>query len=300
MARRMLKVLVNTDTVETRFEEFIQSRRISGCTEATIHSYRNLMHCVGMDMNQPIDEVDWNQIILSIRSRDVSPSTINTYLRTVKVFMKWLGITDNLPILKKVETHKELYTDDELKRMIEKPKRNCTYNEYRNWCIILLVLDTGMRAASVRNILVRDIDLDNNTVFLRHTKTHKIQILPFSNTTRNAIKSLLKVTESAIGNSLDNYLFPTVYGEQLTENGLWQAISDYNTSRGISKTSTHLLRHCFARSWITNGNDAFSLQQMLGHSDLTMTKHYCQLFSADLINKYKSPVEELSRKQIKK
>ena len=76
-------------------------------------------------------------------------------------------------------------------------------------------------------------------------------------------------------------------GSQLTENGLRQSIARYNARRGVQKTSIHLFRHTFARKYLIDcGGDAFTLQKLLGHSTLAMTKHYCAIYDADLTKNY--------------
>jgi integrase/recombinase XerD len=61
-----------------------------------------------------------------------------------------------------------------------------------------------------------------------------------------------------------------------------KAIADYNRSRGISKTSVHLLRHAFAKNWVLMGGDVFRLQKQLGHSTLEMSRRYANIYDRDL------------------
>ena len=69
--------------------------------------------------------------------------------------------------------------------------------------------------------------------------------------------------------------------------GLRQSIARYNMRRGVQKTSIHLFRHTFARKYLIDcGGDAFTLQKLLGHSTLAMTKHYCAIYDADLTKNY--------------
>lgn len=66
-----------------------------------------------------------------------------------------------------------------------------------------------------------------------------------------------------------------------------QSIARYNTRRGVQKTSIHLFRHTFARKYLIDcGGDAFTLQKLLGHSTLAMTKRYCTIYDADLTKNY--------------
>lgn len=87
----------------------------------------------------------------------------------------------------------------------------------------------------------------------------------------------------------DDFLFCNIYGEAMTENCLRQAIEKYNKSRGVNKTSIHAFRHTFARMYLIDcGGNAFTLQKLLGHSTLDMTKHYCTIFDSDIANNYDS------------
>lgn len=65
-----------------------------------------------------------------------------------------------------------------------------------------------------------------------------------------------------------------------------QGISKYNNRRGVTKTSLHLFRHTFAKKWILNNGNMFSLQKMLGHSTLEMVREYVEIFGEDLRHDY--------------
>ena len=96
----------------------------------------------------------------------------------------------------------------------------------------------------------------------------------------------------------EDYLFCNQYGEMLSENALRLAIGRYNNSRGVQKTSIHLFRHTFARKYLVDcGGDAFTLQKLMGHSTLKMTKHYCAIFDSDISKNYDrfSPLAQLSK-----
>jgi len=93
----------------------------------------------------------------------------------------------------------------------------------------------------------------------------------------------------------DDYLFCDEYGKMLSANALRLAIERYNRKRGVAKTSLHMFRHTFARKYLIDcGGNAFTLQKLLGHSTLEMTKHYCAIFNADITKNFDSvsPLEQ--------
>ena len=100
--------------------------------------------------------------------------------------------------------------------------------------------------------------------------------------------------------SPEDYLFCNQYGEMLSENALRLAVAHYNKSRGIQKTSLHLFRHTFARKYLVDcGGNAFTLQRLLGHSTLTMSKRYCNIYDADIAKEFDafSPLAKLSQQK---
>lgn len=125
--------------------------------------------------------------------------------------------------------------------------------------------------------------MDGGVVFYRHTKNRKTQVIPLC----SAMVSILREYLRHRGGEAADFLFCTETSSQLTENGLRQSIARYNTQRGVQKTSIHLFRHTIARKYLIDcGGDAFTLQKLLGHSTLAMTKHYCAIFDADLTKNY--------------
>ena len=92
----------------------------------------------------------------------------------------------------------------------------------------------------------------------------------------------LTVTNNPRGGNPSDYLFCNEYGEQATERTYQQLVRRYNIKRNVNKTSCHLFRHTFAKQWILAGGDIFRLQKILGHSDLTVTKEYVNMFGQDL------------------
>lgn len=280
-------------TIEETFSDFIISKKTKGLAEKTLQSYQAQFQAVARHLDVKMDiamlqKADLDAMIISMRTVHLSPNSINSYTRTLKSFFSWCneqGITRlNIPLYKAEETVKETYSDLELSALLKKPDiRKATFAEYRDWVIINFLLNCGSRAATVRAIQIRDVDLDGGVVFYRHTKNRKTQVIPLC----SAMVSILREYLRHRGGEAADFLFCTETGSQLTENGLRQSIARYNTRRGVQKTSIHLFRHTIARKYLIDcGGDAFTLQKLLGHSTLAMTKHYCAIFDADLTKNY--------------
>ena len=280
-------------TAEDTFRDFIMSRKAKGLSEKTLVTYSQHFSAVSkyLDITKPVEALtkqDLESMIAEMRDAGLAANSIKSYTRTLKSFFSWCneqGITRvNIPLYKAEETVKETYSDAELAALLKKPDiRKATFAEYRDWVIINFLLNCGSRAATVRAIQIRDVDLDGGMVFYRHTKNRKAQVIPLC----SAMVSILREYLRHRGGEAADYLFCTETGSQLTENGLRQSIARYNVRRGVQKTSIHLFRHTFARKYLIDcGGDAFTLQKLLGHSTLAMTKHYCAIFDADLTKNY--------------
>jgi len=280
----MIEMNKKNTTFKHLFNNFLTSCKVKGLSSKTIETYKNhykrICSYINLDIYvSELKEDDLNNLVLQLIESGISSNSIRSYLRSLNAFFSYCRDNNyalpRVPKYKAEETIKETYSDAELKILLRKPNlRTCSFEEYRNWVIINLLLDCGCRSSTVRNIQIRDIDLNNHVITYRHTKTRKVQLVPLS---MHMCLVLAEYMEIRKGKETD-YLFCTVKECQLTENALKKAIRKYNQSRGIIKTSTHLFRHTYARKYLLDCHgDAFTLQQILGHSTLDMTRHYCNI-----------------------
>lgn len=265
------------------WESFIISQTSKGVSNSTIRNYHTHLKGISkhLDIEMPFETLTkrkLEEMVVSMRAAGLAHNTVATYLRVMNTFLRWCqreGMGDVVvPNIKEKDTVKETYTDAELTILLAKPAKNCDFCEYRNWVIINYLLNSGCRAATVRNIQNRDVDLENRQIVFRHTKSGRIQVSPLCSQMVLILGDYMAVRK---GNPED-YLFCNQYGEMLTENALRLAVAHYNKSRGVQKTSLHLFRHTFARKYLVDcGGNAFTLQRLLGHSTLTMSKRYCNI-----------------------
>jgi len=295
-------------TVEDTFGDFIMSRKAKGLSDKTLVTYKQHFAAIAkhLDTQIAIDALtkqDLECMIAAMRDAELAANSIKSYTRTLKSFFSWCnaeGITQlNIPLYKAEETVKETYSDEELERLLQKPNiRKCNFAEYRNWVTVNLLLNNGCRAATIRSILIRDVDLANRVIYLRHTKNKRAQAIPLCEALCGILREYMRIRGGEDG----DYLFPNENGTQLTENGLRCSIAKYNKRRGVQKTSIHLFRHTFARKYLVDcGGNAFTLQRLLGHSTLDMTKHYCAIFDADIAKNYDrfSPLAQMKSNSTK-
>ena len=285
------------------FEDFITSQTARGISDITIRNYHQHLHSISkhFDISTPFEDVSKRQLdemIMSMRAKGLAHNSIATYVRMLHTFFNWCnreGISElNISNIREKETVKETYSDEELERLLKRPGKKADFSEFRNWVIVNFFLNSGCRAATVRNIQNRDVDLRARQILFRHNKNGKIQVVPLCSRMVVILGDYMSIRKG----KPEDYLFCNQYGEMLTESGLRIALERYNKKRGVKKTSMHLFRHTFARKYLVDcGGDAFMLQRLLGHSTLNMTKHYCSIFDADISKNYDriSPLEQLTK-----
>ena len=304
-----IRISLNTTekTTET-FEKFLLTKRADGAKTKTTNTYSQHFHAISKHLNtdRAIEEItseDLKHMIISMQESGLSPNSIKSYTITLKAFLSWCnseGITSlNMKKYKGEETIKETYSDEELTLLLQKPNtKKCSFSEYRSWVIVNLLVNCGCRASTIRNILNKDVDLPNHVIYARHTKNRKALVLPLCSQMVNILREYIRIR----GGDEKDYLFCTEHGEYLTENALRCSIERYNTRRGVRKTSIHMFRHTFARKYLIEcGGNAFTLQKLLGHSTLDMTKHYCAIFDADIAKNFDSlsPLEKMKSNSTK-
>lgn len=160
----------------------------------------------------------------------------------------------------------------------------------RNRAILLLLLDTGLRASELCDLKVEDLDSRNNRVFVQHGKGMKERLLPFSSRTGQMIWRYLAARENY---EPEDPLFLSKLGRSLSRTKLSEMLRSIGNRAGVSNVYPHRFRHTFAIQYLRNGGDVYTLQSMLGHSTLETVKIYLKLsqVDTDTVHKRASPVD---------
>lgn len=277
-------------SIQEAFDLFIRKCKIKNLTDLSISSYeKKMVHFYEfIDKSEPITAVTKDTVddyILWLRENtEANDITINSYLRSVRAFLYFCMEDKYIPtfkiqLIKAEKKIKETYTDDELVRLLEKPDvDNCSFSCYKTWVFENYLLGTGNRISTALDLHIGDINFQSGVIILRKTKNRKQQIIPLSATLAEILQGYLQIR----GGEADDYVFCNEYGEQASCRTYQQLVRRYNRKRGVEKTSCHTFRHTFAKNWILNSGDMFRLQKILGHSDLTVTKEYVNMFGQDL------------------
>lgn len=297
----------NKYMIDFCFNHFIISRMEKNNSKATIAFYKRFFvkytnflseywKTTPKDMTIEVLVNDLHQTLFMtyIQSNGGNEQTVNSYLRGLRTFGNWCeekGYIEGFKCpIKEVEPPiKQVYTDKELERLMVKPKVT-EFVDFRTYCIISLILNTGARTNTILNIRLCDVELEEGYINFNTTKSTKVVRLGLERKTKKDLAEWINYWRSGEDVRANDFLFCNDYGEQLSRSQLDKTVAAYNKKRGVEKTSLHLFRHTYAKNWITSGGDIISLARVLTHSDLAMVKRYSNLYGGDI----KKEIEEHS------
>ena len=268
--------------VKQAYNEFVQEKKAMNLSELTLSTYE--LHIKSFvdsnefwDMSTSLLNKDLYQWWIEDLKEDQNKKdvTVATYCRSVRAFIYWLQeqeYCDIFPVKipKYQKTIKRCYTQEELQVLLEKPSRDCSEVQYQTWVYINLLISTGLRLSSSLDILVKDIDFKNNVVYVDTTKNNQGLALSLNDDVIKILKKYIQLFRL----SADDYLFCKGDNTRMANHTMQCNVANYNRAHGVEKTSIHLFRHTFAKNFYIQTKDVYTLCQVLGHSNISVTEGY--------------------------
>ncbi|WP_286909258.1 tyrosine-type recombinase/integrase [Clostridium sp. UBA1652] len=309
--RKKLKIETdNSITFKEGFEEYIDNCKARNLRDATIKHYKEGYRAITKFLDEDTKVKDINKgtvdnFVRYVRDNlDVSSQTLFTYSRDFKTILYYFmekGYLNTFKIqLPKLDKKAiETYSDAELAILLKKPDmKKTSFAQYRSWVVINFLMSTAIRLNSLINIKIKDLDFENEVVYVNVTKNRKPLIVPLNRTIIKILKEYLKVRQYK---NVDDFLFCNVFGNQLNKKTLNGALISYNRSRNVTTTGIHRYRHSAARKFVQANKNIAILQKLLGHSSLLITQNYVNVLVSDLkreIDNY-DILEEFNKSYIK-
>lgn len=257
-----------------------------------------------MTVPQARGYVHWLQNADTKTGRKYKDNGINGFIRSVKVMFNYFiedEYLDKNPFqkVKQIKTDKviiESFEPEEVKKMLAQFNKSI-FTDHRDYLLILVLFDCGLRISEAVNLKIQDIDTDRNILKV-FGKGHRERMVPFGRSVKREILRYLPKREKAVSKDLDEgYLFSTRLGNPLMIRNALRKIKSVGTKAGIKgkRLSPHTFRHSFAKQYLMQGGDVFSLQQILGHSDISVTRGYVNLCTENIQKKHRqfSPLDNL-------
>lgn len=268
-----------------------------GYSNNTIESYkRDLGKFLEFNKNKSINKIsnnDLKQYIKYLNEQKLNEKSIARNISTLKSFYKFLMIekyvdsnpSDILFLPKVKKSLPNTLTEDEVLKLLD---INLTDNySYRNKSMLELMYATGLRVSELINLKLQDIDLSQD-IIRTFGKGSKERVLPIGDYAKEYLeKYIYKYRGSMLKKEASEYLFLNNHGKQITRQGFFKIIKKIAKEKGINKDlSPHTLRHSFASHLLKYGADLRTIQELLGHSDITTTQIYTHITNEELKRNY--------------
>ncbi len=233
--------------------------------------------------------------LLNLKERGYAPTTAARKVAAVKSFFNFLlaeGIIKDNPTknINSPKVGKPLpgaISISQVRQLFDQPAKMTTLEARRDEAMLELLYASGMRASELVSLNLGDVDVEGGYVRC-FGKGNKERLIPIHPQAVQAIKEYLAETRpQLLCSNTESALFLNRSGTRLTRQGLWQKLKNYAESAGLGKVVTpHTLRHSFATHMLSGGADLRSVQELLGHTNISTTQIYTHLTSEHLRRTY--------------
>ena len=258
-----------------------------------LENYQKELDKIGIKKVNNITFEDIQMYLQKLKMKGLNPRSIRRHVTSIKEFHKYLvkykkvyknvAINiDGIRISKKLPT---VISSNEMEKILDVPLD--TPYHYRDKSMFYLLYGSGLKVSELVNLTIYNLDFDNRFILVEG-KGKKERIVPMSEYSYDALKQYLNVRNSLIKKGkMEEKLFLNNHGEAITRHGFNYILKNILIEKEIKKNITpHSLRHTFATDMLNNGADLRSIQELLGHSDLTTTRIYTHVMNSKLKEDY--------------
>lgn len=272
-------------------QEFVTyMKEVKKASANTCLSYRNdltklvnYLYTHNITEADKLSETSLNSYVLTLEKEGMSPATVSRNIASIKAFVLYLikngklsyDPTERMKPPKVEKKPHSALSKEEINGLLEQPKPD-TVKGMRDKAMLELLYATGIRVTELISIKLDDLNLKNR--FLRCYSSKKERLIPFGNMAKHALENYFSLGRPALVRDVKtDFLFTNLSGEPMSRQGFWKIIKAYGRNAGIKGEITpQILRNSFAAHMIANGADLRSIQEFLGHADITTTQCYVQ------------------------
>lgn len=287
-------------------EAFKIEQQIRGNSKVTVTNYERVlsyfMSYIGEDTD--IDKICLNDLrsyYISLTKHDLSTVTVQTYIRGLRAFLSWCfqeeyiseNLTEKFKLPKAKRRVIDVLTDNEIHSLLS-CFNTSEFVGLRNMCIILLMLDSGLRLNETVSLKISSLHIAEGYIIVTG-KGNKERYVPLGIQTK---KYLMKYIIYHMDSSQETPLFVKDTFIPIETSTVKQLFRKLKKRTGIERLHPHLLRHTFATRYLENGGDIYSLQMILGHTSLEMVKRYVHFIPSKTAMNFSSfsPVDNIKKK----
>lgn len=252
------------------------------------------MHSVGMDDFGQVDTGVLQAYLHELEVQGRKAATVSRVIASLKAFFTWQcgqGVRVDNPAqgLKPPRIEKkppEILSQAQIVKLLDQPSSGAP-KELRDKAMMELLYATGIRVSELLALQLGDVNLQLEYVTCRDGR--KERTIPFGSNAREALDAYLKRGRPRlVDNEACQLLFTNCSGEPMSRQGFWKLLKHYGRQAGLTEEITpHTIRHSFAAHMLNNGADLKSVQELMGHSDISSTQIYMQLSDRTIREVYK-------------
>ncbi|MBP5608458.1 MAG: site-specific tyrosine recombinase XerD [Lachnospiraceae bacterium] len=238
----------------------------------------------GADELNKVSATTLQNYILLMEKSGLAAATISRNIASIKAFFHFLfrkgyvteDIAEDLKAPRIEKKLPEILTTDEVNRLLDQPKGTAP-KDLRDRAMLELLYATGIRVSELISLNLSDINLQVGYIVCRDAK--KERVVPFGAPAKRALSDYIRnARELMLEDQTSDVLFTNCSGQPMSRQGFWKLVKYYARKAGITADITpHTLRHSFAAHLVENGADLRSVQEMLGHSDISTTQIYANM-----------------------
>lgn len=251
----------------------------------TVEAYQNdlkklaaYLNKQGISSVQKISETSLNSYVLSLEKEGLTAASVSRNIASIKAFLLYLlkhgriigDPSERLKPPKVIKKSPQIIPTELIDRLLKQPD-STTGKGLRDKAMLELMYATGMKVTELISLRLSDINLTGRFLSCGDRKE---RMIPFGKAARTALQDYLNIRDTAFNKKNNDILFLNSSGEQLTRQGFWKILKAYANEVGIQEINPNTIRHSFAAHLIENGADLVSVQEFLGHSDISTTQLY--------------------------
>jgi len=233
--------------------------------------------------------------LLNLKERNYAATTVARKVAATKSFFSFMlaegdmkaNPTQNLGSPKIEKSLPKPISISQVRLLLEQPTKLSTPEAKRDKAMLELLYASGMRVSELVSLNLDDIDVEGGYVRC-FGKGHKERLIPIYEQAALAVDEYVKEVRSHLThNAEEKALFLNLRGERLTRQGFWQILKGYAKSANLdTKVTPHTLRHSFATHMLSGGANLRSVQELLGHANISTTQVYTHLTTEHIRHTY--------------
>ncbi|MBI5031751.1 MAG: tyrosine-type recombinase/integrase [Chloroflexi bacterium] len=311
--------------ISTLLDYYLTTKKVKGCSPKTIVAIRSVMErfirfLEGREHSLKLVDLsieDARAYVVSLQGKvtkypghkfnnpipdsEYSPQTIHSHVRILRTFSNWVkdeGYSTK-PIFERLELPRlpqvkiAVLSPEEIQQVLGSINPG-TFIGARLIAMVLVMLDTGIRAGELVGMQLANVDWDRGVIKV-FGKGSKERFVPIGATAKQTMLRYVQTFRPKPARDDIDQVFLSVDGYALTVNALVHIMHRLAKNSGVERLHAHLLRHTSGVTYLVNGGDTKSLQMYLGHTSAQMTNHYEQLTTEHMMAQHRkfSPVDSL-------